>query len=227
MEELDAQINPIAPNVMDEFVQVTSDFFTFGEEIDIAKCESFLGLCNHSPTQSTKHKWGQLCDVVGKCFKQCRLVFDKRGPPASPIWCRDPYRFWWSSFVKNMYCAYERQPSDTQIEDFQKNNVHWHVLWLEMFSLPAHPSHALVTDPLIIRKCFTPYPHSLVRHWDVFLRKYRTMYIFMQKNVENAHKQTRKDFNSLRSSGITKAAKHVLRVGELDRVLKRTGRLPV
>ena len=216
-----------APHVMDEFVGITSDFFTYGEEVDIAKCEAFLGLCNHPPSQSTKYRWGHLCDAISILFPRCKLVFDKRGPPAQATWCRHPYRLWWSSFVKNMYCAYERQPSDAQIEQFQTNNVRWHVLWIYMFSKPAHASHANVGDPSIIGKCFTPYCHSLVRHCDVFLRKYRTMYYFMQKCVEHAHKQTRKDFNSLRPAGTTKAAKHVLRVGELDRVLQRMGRLPV
>jgi len=160
-----------APHVMDEFVGITSDFFTYGEEVDIAKCEAFIGLCHHPPSQSTQYRWGHLCDAMSNVLPRWKLVFDKRGPPAQATWCRQPYRLWWSSFVKNMYCAYERQPSDAQIEQCQTNNVRWQVLWIDMFSKPAHALHANVRDSSIIGKCFTPYCHTLVRHWDVFFKK--------------------------------------------------------
>ena len=94
-----------------------------------------------------------------------------------------------------------------------------------MFNCQAHKKYALVSDNTIIRKCFSPYCHSLVRHFLVWLLLYETLYPFLQKGVEAAHKATRKDFNAMRAAGKTKAAINCLQVAELDRALQRTGRL--
>ena len=213
-------------HILDDFRKVTGDFYAFKVEVDICKAESFVGVGVQRPTQSTKNTWKDLCKVIyeWQCIKRCRVQVSQSGRQCTFV---DPYRAWWDCFVRNMKCIYAERPTETQIENF--HNKMWCGMsygWIcFQFSCVAHENQRLASDPLIVRLCFSPYCHSLVRHWDLFLRKYRTMYIFMQRCVEAAHKQTRKDYKSLRCCGAAKATKHVLKIGELDRVLARLGHL--
>ena len=200
-------------------------FFSMGEhdpvQVEIIKAETFVGIAKSS-TQGSEHSWQYLCEHMKGCFPRCRIKVKEPDVYRTVL---DPYFHWWDLFSRNMHTVYSEVPTPAQINAFQPNNVVWHVLWLHMFDVECHPKYALKSDGTIIRKCFLAYCHSLCRHWDIWLRLYGSMYPFIQQGVENAHRDTRKDFNALRSSGCVKAAKHCIVVNELDRALQRIGRM--